>query len=93
MDYMLMPITLQRSFKALTHLFLLLLLLKYVIWRLALYFISTSSGMEVRKAFFFFFVCLFIFYVLSIHQTEFTYEIIPDFLVYFIVSVDLIIIK
>ena len=60
MDYMLMPITLQRSFKALTHLFLLLLLLKYVIWRLALYFISTSSGMEVRKAFFFFlFVCLY----------------------------------
>ena len=59
MDYMLMPITLQRSFKALTHLFLLLLLLKYVIWRLALYFISTSSGMEVWKAFFFLFFCLY----------------------------------
>ena len=81
MDYMPIPITLQRSFKALTHLFLFLLLLKYVIWRLALYFISTYSGMEVWKAFFFFFFfSLYFMSCLFIKLFEFTYEIISDFL-------------
>ena len=53
------------------------------------FYIFRYGGMESIFLPFF----LFIFYVLFIHQTEFTYEIISDFLGYFIVSVDLIIIK
>ena len=90
---MLMPITLQRSFKALTHLFLLLLLFNICnleVGTICYFYIFRYGGTE---SIFFFFFSLYFMSCLFVKLFEFTYEIISDFLGYFIVSVDPIIIK